>query len=844
MMKAFKIFSMAAVAFMMYACSSEDTALENAPVAGGKMHFTATIAAPNSGASTRTTYTEITESTDPDYGKIKVAWEQDDEIALIHNGTKDVVKVQTIHPDGSATISGDITVDTDGEIVIIVYPAAAVDAPESGSEPVYNATYNAKWLSQDGTLGYIQDNLDYCDASSTLKVCGTEVTLSDNISLESSIAIVKFSLTDGTNAINATQFLIRDGSDDVVAAVTPATGTASTFYVALPPAVTGTTSTFKFKATTATSSYYYNKYGATVDWGKYYQSQLTMLDMLHTPLTLEATENETTVTITNNSGVNFSYTVNGGDPVSTSAHATITLQSGDIVQFNSTNSALGVNSNLSNPSSINALSVRVDKKSYVYGNVMSMVNDAGDFATDVTLADYAMPRLFSGDYSASNHIDFLADKPLMLPATNISKYCYSGMFAHCKELSTLPSGFLPATVMQEGCYRFMFDQCSGLTTLPDDLLPAGGSGGGSLAKLCYKDMFQGCSGLTTLADDFLPATTLAVECYEAMFSGCSGLTHAPILRAPTLEEECYDTMFGDCRKLSEVTCLATNISALNCLAYWLSYAGSNVSGTKTLYVDPSMMSVGTDGDTGQWYLSDGWTLAAVPHTLANVVNTDLGSLVGADGKIYANAAQASAASTTAVAIIAYLGSAGSVDQSSSTYKGLAIALNDVDGVLKEWSTIDVACVSSSSNVATAIGYKNGIACTNTLTTNSSGTCSGHTHAAASACRSNMPAAPTTYTSDWFLPSLGQWQLICQGLASKKAGSPVTTAVTSDTNDTYKSSNLNSIIADAGGKQLAGNRYWSSTEYDTGNAWAMDFNEGSATNFGKKWTLIVRAALAF
>ena len=639
MMKAFKIFSMAAVAFMMYACSSEDTALENAPVAGGKMHFTATIAAPNSGASTRTTYTEITESTDPDYGKIKVAWEQDDEIALIHNGTKDVVKVQTIHPDGSATISGDITVDTDGEIVIIVYPAAAVDAPESGSEPVYNATYNAKWLSQDGTLGYIQDNLDYCDASSTLKVCGTEVTLSDNISLESSIAIVKFSLTDGTNAINATQFLIRDGSDDVVAAVTPATGTASTFYVALPPAVTGTTSTFRFKATTATSSYYYSKYGATVDWGKYYQSQLTMalLDMLHTPLTLEATEDGTTVTITNKSGVTFSYTVNGGTPVSTSSNASFTLQAGDKVQFNSTNSALGVRTDPGDPNSYNYLNIMVDKKSYVYGNVMCMVNDnGGDFAADLTLADYAMPKLFCGSFSADNHIAFLADKPLMLPATNISKYCYRYMFGFCTELSTLPSGFLPAKEMKEQCYAFIFTYCQGLIALPDDLLPAGGGGGGSLAKSCYEamfqccsglttladdflpattlaercycDMFRSCSGLTTLADDFLPATTLVESCYNGMFHFCSGLTHAPILRAPTLVNKCYLDIFSRCSKLSEVTCLATNISASESLNYWLFDAGENVSGPKTVYVDPSMTTKGTGSGDGKWNLSDGWTL--------------------------------------------------------------------------------------------------------------------------------------------------------------------------------------------------------------------------------------------
>ncbi len=570
-MKAFKIFSMAAVAFMMVACSSEDEALDNTPVAGRKVHFTATIAAPNSDASTRTTYTEVTSGTDA--GKIKVAWEQGDKIALIHNGKKDEVTVQTLNADGSANISGDITVGTDGEAVTIVYPAASVNAPASGAEPVEDATYATKWNSQDGTLTYIQDYLDFCRATSTLKVSGTNATLNDNIALKSNIAIVKFSLTDGTNAINATQFLVRDGNDNVLAAVTPASAT-STLYVAIPPATTGA---FRFKATTATNSYCYTKYGATVTAGKYYQSslKLALVDMLHTPLTLEATEDGTTVTITDASKVEYSYTVNGGTAVTTSTDATITLQAGDIVQFNSTNPALGNNLYPSDPTAFDALFIKVDKKSYVYGNVMSMVNDAGDFATDVTLADYAMPRLFSGNYSASNHIAFLADKPLMLPATTISIYCYCGMFAHCQDLTVLPSGFLPATVMQENCYALMFDQCSGLTTLPDDLLPA---------------------------------TMLAKECYLDMFQDCNGLTHAPILRATTLVDYCYDSMFSGCNKLSEVTCLATNISASYCLFDWLYSAGSDVSGQKTVYVDPSMTTKGTGSGDGKWNLSDGWTL--------------------------------------------------------------------------------------------------------------------------------------------------------------------------------------------------------------------------------------------
>ena len=332
-----------------------------------------------------------------------------------------------------------------------------------------------------------------------------------------------------------------------------------------------------------------------------------MFDALHTPLTLEATENGTTVTITDESGVTFSYTVNGGAPVSTSADTTIPLQAGDKVQFFSTNSALGVNTDPENPEGYSFLRIKVDKKSYVYGNVMSMVDDTGDFANDVTLADYAMPGLFTG-YSSANYISFLDSKPLILPATNISKYCYNGMFARCAELSSLPEGFLPAKEMKEQCYAFMFVACSSLTSLPDDLLPAGRGGEGSLAEYCYYCMFQSCADLTTLADDFLPATTLADNCYHGMFKGCDKLTHAPTLKASTLVKECYWDIFCECRGLSEVTCLATNISASNCLYSWLSNAGKNISGPKTLYVDPGMTGVDTGTSTGKWNLYDGWTL--------------------------------------------------------------------------------------------------------------------------------------------------------------------------------------------------------------------------------------------
>ena len=581
--KLFKGGAIAAMALMISACSSndmEETALQPNNKADG-IPFTATIRVGES-ATTRA----LTE----DGATIVPSWAEGDKVALIHGSINDEMTVSSVS-DGVATITGNITGSpANGDAVTIIYPSSAVDATTKDIK--------ADLLTnQDGTLATIAKNYDVRKGTGTLNV-GTTASLRGNVSLENQYAIVKFSLSDGTNAIKATQFLVRDGNDNVLAAVKPASA-SSTLYVAIPPA---TTSTFRFKAATATSSYFYSKSGATITAGKYYQSslKLALVDMLHTPLTLEATEDGTTVTITDASNVEYSYTVNGGTAVTTSTNASITLQAGDIVQFNSTNALLSNNYSTTN----NALRIVVDKKSYVYGNVMSMVNDGTEgFANDVTLADYAMPYLFSGNYSASNHIAFLADKPLMLPATNISKCCYSGMFFYCIELTALPSGFLPATVMQEGCYRFMFDQCKGLTSLPDDLLPAT-----TLAKECYMDMFQGCNGLTTLPDDLLPATTLADKCYQAMFHKCEGLTHAPILRAPTLVEDCYDSMFSGCDKLSEVTCLATDISATDCLNGWLFSAGSKVSGPKTVYVDPSMTTKGTGSGNGNWNLETGWAL--------------------------------------------------------------------------------------------------------------------------------------------------------------------------------------------------------------------------------------------
>jgi len=218
---------------------------------------------------------------------------------------------------------------------------------------------------------------------------------------------------------------------------------------------------------------------------------------------------------------------------------------------------------------------------------------------------------------------------------------------------------------------------------------------------------------------------------------------------------------------------------------------------------------------------------------------DLGKVIGADGNIYDNADAATAAGTTASAIIAYVGTAGSVDESSSTYKGLAIALTDANsGDACQWYTANSGtCVSQTNANATAITYMDGIASTNTLTSD------GHTHAAADAARNYSTARPSD-VSAWFLPSMGQWNLIVQGLATKQAGSTVSTNLTGSTNDTYKADNLNTVITAAGGTGFQSNRYQSSTEYGTNRVWNMAFNGGNAASGIKSNVYYVRAVFAF
>lgn len=542
-----KILTIAAMALMITACSSNDIE-QTAPQPSNRAEgipFTATISIGES-ATTRALSEDATNN------KIVTTWAAGEKVALIHNDVIDVVEVQSVS-DGLATLTGTLTGSpANNDAVTIIYPSSAVD----------DATKDIKadlLAAQDGTLATIAEKYDVRKGAGTLNV-GATATLYGNVSLTNQFAIVKFSLTDDTNALDATQFIIKDGSDNVLTTVTP-TSANSELYVAMAPA---STSNFKFEATDGTSTYAYSKASATIEKGKFYQSPITMTNVaLSIPLTLEAIE-AGTIHVTFKEGLilpnPITYTKNGVEYSGGTTNFDIEVVAGDIVSFHSTNAVLAQLVGYE----YKYMNIHPTNRCYIYGNVMSLIDDQGDFAADKVIGgDLAFEGLFNQADKLENH----PTKELLLPATTLTYNCYNMMFANCKALTKAPN--LPAAELKESCYYNMFKGCVGLTEGP-----------------------------------IMSATTLASLCCYGMFNNCTNLVKAPDLLATTLAPCCYQMMFSGCSSLNYVKCLAMDIGDANIysLDNWL----NNVSATGTLVVS----SGATWAEAGTNGIPAGWTVTS------------------------------------------------------------------------------------------------------------------------------------------------------------------------------------------------------------------------------------------
>jgi len=177
-------------------------------------------------------------------------------------------------------------------------------------------------------------------------------------------------------------------------------------------------------------------------------------------------------------------------------------------------------------------------------------------------------------------------------------------------------------------------------------------------------------------------------------------------------------------------------------------------------------------------------------TAAKATAEDLGKVIGGDGNIYVSKASAETAGTTAVAMIAYVGS----DTDHATYKhGLAIALANESGD-----------ESGEMNWSTA-----------------KSTCEGKTAVTGAA---------------WELPSVNQWKTMFNANGGNE--------------ESY--SGLNEKLATAGGdgsKLMPYDTFWTSNENIAGTiVYSVDINGDGSTYFNNQADInsnnLVRAVLAF
>lgn len=119
----------------------------------------------------------------------------------------------------------------------------------------------------------------------------------------------------------------------------------------------------------------------------------------------------------------------------------------------------------------------------------------------------------------------------------------------------------------------------------------------------FARLFQDCSNLTSAEELILPSFTVA-SVFSSMFLRCTALVSAPELPpVTTLTAGCYYQMFFGCTSLTYVKCLATDISATNCLSNWL----SGVSSTGTFIKDDNTTwPTGASGIPSGWIVNPDW----------------------------------------------------------------------------------------------------------------------------------------------------------------------------------------------------------------------------------------------
>lgn len=217
------------------------------------------------------------------------------------------------------------------------------------------------------------------------------------------------------------------------------------------------------------------------------------------------------------------------------------------------------------------------------------------------------------------------------------------------------------------------------------------------------------------------------------------------------------------------------------------------------------------------------------------------NVIGADGKFYKDKGAAVAASTSASAIIASLGE----DTAEDGYPhGLAIAMGISTGMTKKWkaegtashtqyASYDLALAAKESGSALCVGKNDAenypafyAALNNSIT----------------AAEGITSSKPSSGTSNWFLPSVYQINLIIKGLRGTTANLTQMDQTALRATDLYYPIQAAGYVS-AVPWNSTGNKVWTSTEKSDGEAWTY-VSSGKLEGISKTYVAYVIATLAF
>lgn len=212
---------------------------------------------------------------------------------------------------------------------------------------------------------------------------------------------------------------------------------------------------------------------------------------------------------------------------------------------------------------------------------------------------------------------------------------------------------------------------------------------------------------------------------------------------------------------------------------------SATAGEKTYYYQKSSVTF----EPGKYYEITVKMKQELAISLTNATSNDVGKVIGANGYIYTNVSAAEAAGTTAVALLAYVGS----NTGESIYpNGLAISLHDwgKKKYMNSGST-QRGGYSGSENFPVDGGLKYNVPSSN------------NSYPAFWAARFMYPDPVPFGCSEWFLATGYQWKQMITAMGGYAA--------------------FRDAFSGVGGTNLANDNYWTSTMNGLNTAWRVNFS---------------------